>query len=81
MEEVPIRLNYSAGGFFSSDSFANNAIPAARSSQTFQWNRWLLQLNDQFSYLPQTSLGFGGGTGLGFRRRWFRRAGNPGYRQ
>ena len=59
-------LNYSAGGFFSSDSSQDNGYSQQLAlSQTFQWNRWLLQLNDQFSYLPQTSLGFGGGTGLG----------------
>ena len=36
------------------------------SSQTFQWNRWAVQILDQFSYLPQSDFGFGGGTNLGF---------------
>src|SRR5437879_3732772 len=59
-------VNYSAGGYFSSDSSQDNGYSQQLAlSQTFHWNRWLLQLNDQFSYLPQTSLGFGGGTGLG----------------
>ncbi len=59
-------VNYSAGGFISSDSSQGNGYSQQLAlSQTFQWNRWLVQLNDQFSYLPQTSLGFGGGTGLG----------------
>src|SRR6266481_6477918 len=59
-------VHYSAGGFISSDSSQGNGYTQQLAlSQTFQWNRWLVQLNDQFSYLPQTSLGFGGGTGLG----------------
>ena len=61
-----LALNYSAGGFISSDSSQGNGYSQQLAiSQTFHWNRWLLQLNDQFSYLPQTSLGFGSGTGLG----------------
>ena len=59
-------LDYSAGGFISSDSSQGNGYSQQLVlSQTFHWNRWLIQLNDQFSYLPQTSFGFGGGTGLG----------------
>ncbi len=59
-------VNYSAGGYLSSDSSQGNGYSQQLVlSQTFHWNRWLIQLNDQFSYLPQTSLGFGGGTGLG----------------
>jgi hypothetical protein len=61
-----LAVNYSAGGFISSDSSQGNGYSQQLAiSQTFHWNRWLLQLNDQFSYLPQTSLGFGSGTGLG----------------
>lgn len=61
-----LALNYSAGGFISSDSSQGNGYSQQLAiSQTFHWNRWLLQLNDQFSYLPQTALGFGAGTGLG----------------
>jgi len=64
--ESQLAVNYSAGGFISSDSTQGNGYSQQLSiSQTFQWNRWLIQLNDQFSYLPQTSLGFGSGTGLG----------------
>jgi hypothetical protein len=59
-------VNYSAGGYISSDSSQGNGYTQQLAlSQTFQWNRWLVQLNDEFSYLPQTSLGFGSGTGLG----------------
>jgi hypothetical protein len=59
-------VNYSAGGFFSSDSSEDSgSYHQLALSQTFQRNRWTMQLLDQFSYLPQSSLGFGGGTGLG----------------
>lgn len=61
-----LALNYSGGGFFSSDSSqGNGSYQQLAATQSFQWNRWQLQLVDQFSYLPQSSLGFGGGTGLG----------------
>ncbi len=59
-------VNYSAGGFISSDSTQGNGYSQQLAlSQTFQWNRLSIQLNDQFSFLPQTSQGFGSGTGLG----------------
>jgi len=59
-------VNYSAGGYISSDSTQGNGYSQQLAiSQTLQWNRLLIQLSDQFSYLPQTSLGFGSGTGLG----------------
>ena len=59
-------VNYSAGGYISTDSSQGNGYAQELVlSQTFHWNRWLLQFNDQFSYLPQTSFGFGSGTGLG----------------
>jgi len=61
-----LAVNYSVGGFFSSDSAqGNGSYQQLAISQAFQWERWQVQLMDQFSYLPQTSLGFGGGTGLG----------------
>jgi hypothetical protein len=61
-----LAVNYSGGGFFSTDSTqGNGSYQQLAVSQAFQWNRWQVQLIDQFSYLPQTSLGFGGGTGLG----------------
>jgi hypothetical protein len=34
-------------------------------SQNFQWARWQVQFFDQFSYLPESQFGFGGGTSLG----------------
>jgi len=61
-----LNINYSGGGFFSTDSTqGNGTVQQLAASQSFQWNRWQFQLLDEFSYLPQTSLGFGGGTGLG----------------
>ena len=61
-----LALNYSGGGFFSSDSSqGNGSYQQLAFAQTFQTNRWIIQLLDQFSYLPQSSFGFGGGTGLG----------------
>jgi hypothetical protein len=60
-----LALNYSGGGILSSGSQGNGSIQQLALAQTFQWNRWQLVLLDQFSYLPQTSFGFGGGTNLG----------------
>jgi len=63
--ESQFAVNYSAGGFVSTDSSQGNGYSQQLAlSQTFQWNRWLVQLTDQFSYLPQSSFGFGGSTGL-----------------
>ena len=59
-------LNYSGGGFFSTDSAqGNGAYQQLALAQSFQWNRWNVQLLDQFSYLPQSAFGFGAGTNLG----------------
>lgn len=61
-----LAINYSGGGFFSTDSAQGNGnYQQLALSQTFKWNRWLVEILDQFSYLPETSFGFGGGTGLG----------------
>jgi hypothetical protein len=61
-----LAVNYSGGGFFSTDSAQGNGnYQQLALSQSFQWNRWSVQILDQFSYLPETSFGFGGGTGLG----------------
>jgi hypothetical protein len=59
-------LNYSAGGYISSDSNQGNGYYHQLAlTQTFQWKRLSVQFLDQFSYLPQSSFGYGGGTGLG----------------
>lgn len=60
-----LAVNYSGGGYISSDSTqGNGSYHQLAFSQTFQWRRLAIQLLDQFSYLPQSSFGFGGGTGL-----------------
>jgi len=61
-----LAVNYSGGGFFSTDSSQGGGFYHQLAvSQSFQWERWQLQLLDQFSYLPQSEFGFGGGTSLG----------------
>ena len=61
-----LSVNYSVGGFFTTDSAQGNGYYQHLAFlQSFQWNRWQLQLADQFSYLPVSSFGFGGATGLG----------------
>jgi hypothetical protein len=61
-----LALNYSGGAHFSTDSSQGNGNYQLLSfSQTFQSNHWLVQIQDQFSYLPQSQFGFGGGTNLG----------------
>src|SRR5258707_5643843 len=61
-----LAINYSGGGFFSTDSTQGNGYYHQLAlSETIQRNRWLVQILDQFSYLPQSSFGFGGGTSLG----------------
>jgi len=60
-----LAINYSGGGFITTDSNQGNGYYQNLAlSQSFQWNRWQLQFLDQFSYLPQSSFGFGGGSGL-----------------
>ena len=59
-------VNYSGGGFFSSSSeLGNGWYQQLALAQSFEWNRWNVQLLDQFSYLPQAAFGFGIGTSLG----------------
>jgi len=61
-----LAVNYSGGGFFSTDSTqGNGSYQQLALTQTYHRNRWLVQLLDQFSYLPQSALGFGGGSSLG----------------
>ncbi len=62
-----LALNYSGGGFISTDSQQqpSGAYQKLGLVQTFEANRWLFQILDQFSYLPQSEFGFGVGTNLG----------------
>jgi hypothetical protein len=59
-------INYSGGEFFSTDSaLGKGQFHQLALDQEFRWERWQLTFIDQFSYLPQTQFGFGGGTNLG----------------
>lgn len=58
-------MNYSGGGFFSTDSTQGNGQYHQLSSAfELDEKRWQLLVMEQFSYLPQSSFGFGGTTGL-----------------
>jgi len=60
-----LSVNYSGGGFFSTESSQGNGyFHQFGLDQNFDWRRWQLAFLDQFSYLPETSFGFGGGTGI-----------------
>jgi hypothetical protein len=61
-----LAINSSTGGFFSTDNTQGSGYyQQLAAAQTFQFNRLLVQLIDQFAYLPQSSFGFGGGSSLG----------------
>jgi hypothetical protein len=61
-----LALNATAGGTYSTSSDQGNGFFGQLGlSQTFEWAKWQLQFFDQFAYLPQSSFGFGAGTGLG----------------
>lgn len=57
--------NYSGGGFFSTDTNQGNGqFHQLSSAFEYDQRRWQLLMMEQFSYLPQSSFGFGGTTGL-----------------
>ncbi len=57
-----LTINYSGGGFFTSDPGQDNGwYQQLALAQSFNWRRWQMQILDQFSYLPQSQFGFGGG--------------------
>jgi hypothetical protein len=61
-----LALNYSGGAFVSSDSTQGTSQYQTFSfSENYHTGRYMFQVLDQFSYLPQSSFGFGGGTNLG----------------
>ena len=62
-----LAVNYSGGSAISTNNTTqgNSYTQQVALSQSFHWNRWQLQLLDQFAYLPQSAFGFGGGTNLG----------------
>jgi hypothetical protein len=60
-----LSVNYSGGGYFSTDPIQgdgqNHQLAAA---YEIDQRRWQMLFVDQFSYLPQSSFGFGGTSGL-----------------
>jgi hypothetical protein len=57
--------NYSGGGFFSTDPIQGNGqYHQLAMAYEIDQKRWQMLFVDQFSYLPQSALGFGGPTGL-----------------
>jgi len=60
-----LQMNYSGGGYFSTDDTAGNGwFQQLGATQTFNWKRLQLVLLDEFGYLPQSQFGFAAGTGL-----------------
>lgn len=58
-------VNYSGGGYFSSDSSqGSGSLHQLGLVQTLEWQRWQFELLDQFTYLPDVAFGFGVGTGI-----------------
>ena len=58
-------VNYTGGGFATTQSGQNNGwYQQLALGQTFKWQRLQMQILDQFSYLPVSQFGFGGGTPL-----------------
>ena len=60
-----LTLNYSGGGYFSTDNEGNGTYQQLGVSQSLNWNRWQLQFFDEFAYLPTSQFGFGGLSGIG----------------
>ena len=60
-----LNLNYSGGGYFSTDNaIGNGQFHQLGVLHESDWGKWQLAFIDQFSYLPQTQFGFGAGTNL-----------------
>jgi hypothetical protein len=60
-----LALNYSGGGYFSTDNEGNGNYQQLGFMQSFDWRRWQLQFFDEFAYLPVSGFGFGGLSGIG----------------
>lgn len=60
-----LAVNYSGGGYFSTDNQGNGNYQQLALVQSFDWRRWQLQFFDDFSYLPVSQFGFGGLSGIG----------------
>ena len=62
-----LSVNYSGGGFFSTDDQQGNGhYHQFAAAYQIDQRRWQALLVDQFSYLPQSDFGFGGPSGLAF---------------
>jgi hypothetical protein len=58
-------LNYSGGGYFTTDNLQSNGEYQQLSlGENITLNRWQIQAYDLFSYLPESQFGFAGGTNL-----------------
>lgn len=58
-------LNYSGGGYFTTDSLQKNGwFSQLAVGDTITLNHWQIQLFDFFSYIPESQFGFATGTGL-----------------
>jgi hypothetical protein len=62
-----LALNYSGGGSFSANDIegGNSAFQQLSFAQSILLNRWIFQIVDQFSQLPESAFGFGIGTMIG----------------
>src|SRR5208283_5229218 len=61
-----LAVNYSGGADFTTYSNQGNSYYQQLAfAQSFLLNRWIIQIVDQFSQLPQSGFGFGVGTSLG----------------
>lgn len=60
-----LALNYSGGGYFSTDNEGNGTYQQLGFVQSFDWRRWQLAFFDEFAYLPTSQFGFGGLSGIG----------------
>src|ERR1700681_4137118 len=60
-----LALNYSGGGYFSTNNQGNGTYQQLGFMQSFDWRRWQLQFFDEFAYLPTSQFGFGGLSGIG----------------
>ena len=60
-----LSANYSGGGYFSTDNnIGHGQFQQLAANYEIGGRRWQAVFVDQFSYLPQSSFGFGGATGL-----------------
>ena len=60
-----LALNYSGGGYFSTNNQGDGSYQQLGFLQSFDWRRWQLQFFDEFAYLPTSQFGFGGLSGIG----------------